>query len=92
MSCLGQAKLAILKTRAALKQIGASEPLLADGAGAALDSLAELDSDRLQRTAADLLGRSRSPATLEAVAGMAELALLAALRPPLARYRQLMAG
>ena len=92
MSCLGQAKLALLRTHAALKAIRSSEPLLADAATAARDSLADLDPGRLSRAAADLLGRSGSPAVRQAVAGMAELALLAGLRPPLARYRQLLAS
>lgn len=92
MSCLGQAKLALLRTHAALRAIRSSEPLLADAAAAAPDSLADLDPGRLHRAAADLLGRSGSSTVRRAAAGMAELALLGGLRPPLARYRHLLAG
>ena len=92
VSHLGEAQLALHKTYAALSQASCEEPSLADAVSQARICLRGLEPGPLQETAARLLDRSGSVAVRRAVAGMAELALLGGVRPPLTRFRLLLVG
>ncbi len=92
MSRVGEAQLALRRTRAALDALAAAEPAARGAALAAQDGLASLDPAELRRAAADLLGASGSAAARRAAAFLAELALLLGLRPRILRYHHLMTG
>ncbi len=87
---LGEAQLALHRTYAALGAAGRAEPSLAAAVRQVRGCLAGLEPGPLQEAAVSLLARSGSVAVRQAVAGMAELALLGARRPSLARFKLLL--
>ncbi len=87
---LGEAQLALHRTHAALSAAGREEPDLVDAVACAHASMAGQDPAMLHEVAVRLLDRSGSSAVRSAVAGMAELAILGSLRPPLARFQFLL--